>query len=186
MRVVDVHKQSLQAAGYPSFAAWAAAGPLHVYIGRSLEHYVPGTKASVFQNPFHVKKYGREGCLREYERHLRSRQDLLAALDALPENAVLGCWCHPEPCHGDVLVRVRAERAAQRAREAHAAQSIIGSDPSVSATKEAPPQAPPTAPPPWPTPSPPLAQAPAKPAAPSYASAAAKASRATGTRKSTS
>ena len=25
---------------------------------------------------------------------------------ALPEDAVLGCWCKPGPCHGDVIVEL--------------------------------------------------------------------------------
>lgn len=28
---------------------------------------------------------------------------------ALPEDAVLGCWCAPQPCHGDVIVSMWKE-----------------------------------------------------------------------------
>ena len=28
------------------------------------------------------------------------------------EGKVLGCWCHPEPCHGDILVKLLREKRA--------------------------------------------------------------------------
>jgi hypothetical protein len=28
---------------------------------------------------------------------------------ALPANAVLGCWCKPGSCHGDVIVKIWKE-----------------------------------------------------------------------------
>ncbi len=36
---------------------------------------------------------------------LRTQPDLLAALPEL-EGKVLGCWCSPQECHGDVLIRL--------------------------------------------------------------------------------
>lgn len=27
----------------------------------------------------------------------------------LPEDAVLACWCHPETCHGDVVMKIWKE-----------------------------------------------------------------------------
>jgi hypothetical protein len=36
------------------------------------------------------------------------------AFDALPDDAVLVCFCKPAACHGDVIVRLKAELAAQR------------------------------------------------------------------------
>ena len=51
-------------------------------------HFVDGTFSSKWRNRFSVKKFGRE--------------ELLADLDELKEK-VLGCWCSPKNCHGDVL-----------------------------------------------------------------------------------
>jgi hypothetical protein len=40
-----------------------------------------------------------------YERWLLENEALMAALGEL-RGLVLGCWCAPQPCHGDVLVRL--------------------------------------------------------------------------------
>ena len=73
--------------------------PYDVYIGRP----------SKWGNPF---KSGRDGTLEEvlekYYDHIMSRPDLLAALPEL-EGKVLGCWCNPKPCHGDILVGLLQE-----------------------------------------------------------------------------
>jgi Domain of unknown function (DUF4326) len=54
-------------------------------------------------------KIGRDGTRAEviamYERWLRARPDLTAALPEL-RGRDLACWCAPEPCHGDVLLRL--------------------------------------------------------------------------------
>ena len=74
-----------------------------VYIGRP----------SKWGNPYPAPKgYDRvadpERILERYEEHVRSRPDLMAALPEL-RGKVLGCWCAPQRCHGDVLVRMAEE-----------------------------------------------------------------------------
>lgn len=75
-----------------------------VYIGRP----------SPFGNPFPVpsKDYDRdadpENILGRYEAYVRSRPDLMAALPGL-RGKVLGCWCAPKRCHGDVLLKLIEE-----------------------------------------------------------------------------
>lgn len=51
----------------------------------------------------------REEAISKYEEWIRQRSELM---DALPEIAgkVLGCWCAPKSCHGDVLIRLCRER----------------------------------------------------------------------------
>lgn len=70
-----------------------------VYIGR------PGK----WGNPF---KSGRDGTLEEviekYREWITYRPDLLEALHEL-KGKVLGCWCKPGPCHGDVLAELAEE-----------------------------------------------------------------------------
>jgi hypothetical protein len=64
-----------------------------VYIGRP----------SKWGNPFSIGKDGtREEVIQKYERYLENRSDLVDALDEL-QGKILGCWCAPLPCHGDVL-----------------------------------------------------------------------------------
>ena len=77
-----------------------------VYIGRANGRY--RFKASIWANPFTIGKDGnREQVINLYRdymhgphaAHLRPR---------LPElrDKRLVCWCHPLPCHGDVLVEM--------------------------------------------------------------------------------
>ena len=60
----------------------------------------------------------RDAVLSRYEAHIRGRPDLLAALPAFRDKT-LACFCKPLPCHGDVLVRLLAER--DRAADRNAA-----------------------------------------------------------------
>lgn len=71
----------------------------HVYIGRP----------SKWGNPFVVGRDGARGeCIELYERWLLENEELMAALPQL-RGKVLGCWCAPRRCHGDVLVRLANE-----------------------------------------------------------------------------
>lgn len=70
--------------------------PHDVYIGRP----------SKWGNPFVIGKDGdRAEVVRMYEAWVRSRPELMAALPEL-KGKVLGCWCAPQACHGDVLARL--------------------------------------------------------------------------------
>lgn len=73
-----------------------------VYIGRPSKwgnpfSHKPGTLAK-------YKVDTREEAIERYEAYLLSRPDLLASLHEL-KGKVLGCWCAPLPCHGDVLLK---------------------------------------------------------------------------------
>lgn len=66
-----------------------------VYIGRP----------SIFGNPYTIGKDGtREEVINLYRYHLRTSLKILKALFNLPKDAILGCYCKPKACHGDVLV----------------------------------------------------------------------------------
>lgn len=47
----------------------------------------------------------REEAIAAYERWILTRLDLMAALPELRDK-ILGCWCRPLACHGDVLIRL--------------------------------------------------------------------------------
>lgn len=68
--------------------------PYDIYIGR------PGK----WGNPFSIGPDTREQVLEKFEAFLLSRPDLLEQLSEL-EGKVLGCWCKPQACHGDILVK---------------------------------------------------------------------------------
>jgi len=65
-----------------------------VYIGRP----------SKWGNPFSIGKDGTRGeVIEKYLEYILNNEELM---DALPElkGKILGCWCAPAPCHGDILV----------------------------------------------------------------------------------
>ena len=81
-----------------------------VYIGRGLNYY-PKTVflQSKWANLPNVKKVGLKKSLELYEEHIRNTPELWDALDEL-EGKILGCWCKPEPCHGDILIKLMNEK----------------------------------------------------------------------------
>lgn len=71
-----------------------------VYIGRPSE----------WGNPFEIGKDGsRSEVIKKYESYLRSNQSLINKLEEL-DGKILGCWCKPNACHGDVIIKLIKER----------------------------------------------------------------------------
>ena len=61
-------------------------------------------------NPFVVGKHGtREEVIAKFEAWLRGQPKLLEAARRELRGKDLVCWCHPRPCHGDVLLRLANE-----------------------------------------------------------------------------
>lgn len=50
----------------------------------------------------------RKEAIDKYEAWIRVQPHLIADLHTLRDQ-VLGCWCRPEPCHGDVLLALIEE-----------------------------------------------------------------------------
>ena len=90
-----------------TFEHWSSS-PDHVYIGRDMTHIVTGAVGSKWQNPFPSQDYGVQECLVRYEEHVRGSKELLNSIIEL-EGKVMGCWCKPSPCHGDVLIKLFKE-----------------------------------------------------------------------------
>ena len=76
-----------------------------VYIGRP----------SPFGNPFthlaggtlaQFRVASREEAIARYEAWLIGQPELVARVKAELRGKVLGCWCSPKSCHGDVLARI--------------------------------------------------------------------------------
>lgn len=83
--VVNLHKESYD-----------------VYIGRAGR----GEKGS-FGNPFSMKQFGREGCIKKFEEYFlnRVRDDLVFRDKVLKlRGKKLGCFCAPRRCHGEIIV----------------------------------------------------------------------------------
>lgn len=73
--------------------------PYDIYIGRG----------SAWGNPFVIGEHGtREEVIQKYEimlkNNIRSGAVTIDDLKAL-DGKVLGCFCKPKPCHGDVIIR---------------------------------------------------------------------------------
>jgi hypothetical protein len=84
----------------------------HVYVGRNPK-WMPPSKCG---NPFVVGTHGARGeCIALYEGWLGENAALFAALDEL-HGLVLGCWCAPRGCHGDLLVRLANASMVERER----------------------------------------------------------------------
>jgi hypothetical protein len=75
--------------------------PYDVFIGRP----------SKWGNPFRIGPDGtREEVIEKYQRYITLRRpDLLAAIHTELKGLVLGCYCKPLPCHGDVLAAIANE-----------------------------------------------------------------------------
>lgn len=56
-------------------------------------------------NPFLVSVYGRIGAIEKYEQYIRASDDHIKRLHEL-KGKRLGCYCKPDYCHGDVLVKL--------------------------------------------------------------------------------
>ena len=109
---------------YKDLSLWLK-DPNNIYIGRTGIVFVPtdsGGKercpkqSSIWQNPFKIKvKSGtstststREDVIAKYKEYIYNKiidDDLVDKL-LLLKGKNLGCWCKPEPCHGDILVEM--------------------------------------------------------------------------------
>jgi hypothetical protein len=69
-------------------------GPFDVYIGRP----------SKWGNPFVIGKHGsRTAVIAKYREWVLQQPALMSELPELRDK-ILGCWCSPLPCHGQVLI----------------------------------------------------------------------------------
>lgn len=113
--VVNVRKSELNKQGYDDFEEWHT-DKNHIYIGRDMSFYVKGAKCSIWHNPYPVKKpnkvyknnkkhYTLDESLQLFREYVENSQTLLNRLCEL-NGKVLGCWCRPGRCHGDVLAEL--------------------------------------------------------------------------------
>ena len=78
--------------------------------GRDMSVYVKGAIGSKWCNPFSLKKYTRDESLKLYEEYIRNDKKLMTFIVEELDGKNLGCWCHPEACHGDVLRKIIKEK----------------------------------------------------------------------------
>jgi hypothetical protein len=79
--------------------------PFDVYVGRP----------SVWGNPYGTDRKPpfrvdiREEAIEAYEKWLLAQPELVERAKRELKGKVLGCWCAPEPCHGEILARIANE-----------------------------------------------------------------------------
>jgi len=84
------------------FVVHCKKSPYDVYIGRP----------SKWGNPFSIGKDGtRIEVIVKYREYLLQNEELMKSLPEL-KGKVLGCWCAPLACHGDILAEL-ANNAGQ-------------------------------------------------------------------------
>jgi hypothetical protein len=86
----------------------------NVYIGRKGIVFINNQRfpleSSPFANPFKITSINsREIVLEQYEIYIREKIETGAVSLLELQGKTLGCWCHPEPCHGDILLRLIEE-----------------------------------------------------------------------------
>lgn len=70
---------------------------IYVYIGRP----------TIWGNPFLIGRDGtRAEVIQKYRDRLKTRPDLVAQIREQLQGKILGCYCAPWMCHGDILARI--------------------------------------------------------------------------------
>lgn len=85
-----------------------------VYIGRPSKWGNPFTHLSDRRTKARFVVGSREEAVQQYEEYLFT-SGLIDDIEEL-RGKVLGCWCSPQSCHGDVLVRLLNSREEDRIR----------------------------------------------------------------------
>lgn len=88
----------------------------NIYIGRKGVVFIDKIRfpyeSSIWANPFKItKESGRDECIEQYEKYIRKKiidENLIEELLKL-KGKKIGCWCKPEKCHGDVLLKLIEE-----------------------------------------------------------------------------
>lgn len=99
--VVDEHADG----HHTNLIAWAKEHGLYVHVGRRGDKR--GITGLDWGNPFEIPDDGdRPDVIRKYQEfYLPYKPKLMSAVQDL-RGKVLGCWCAPKACHGDVLAQL--------------------------------------------------------------------------------
>jgi hypothetical protein len=102
--LVNIGKETTQIDGLGSkIRWWVEQSPKHTYIGRGSIWGNPFSHLAVSAAEFQVRT--RDEAIEKYREYILGRVDLLAQLDSL-RGMVLGCWCLPKRCHGEILIEL--------------------------------------------------------------------------------
>lgn len=87
------------------------------YIGRNGIVFIDKERypkiASIWCNPYKIGKDGdRDMVIEKYEKYIKDKieKDDNMRIKLLElKDKTLGCWCYPEKCHGDILIKLISE-----------------------------------------------------------------------------
>ena len=82
-----------------------------LYIGREIKNEHHFFEKSKWHNPFKSKDHPNQNVLELYRNYILA-SELYKDLNEL-DGLILGCWCKPNNCHGDVLVQLMNEKKMQ-------------------------------------------------------------------------
>lgn len=95
---------------------WSSAD--YVYIGRRNLHY--NLPQSVWANPYRLSSDEQPGAtIERYQEYILKEIEKKSVNIAELRGKILVCWCHPEPCHGDVLLKLIHELTPEAFRCPH-------------------------------------------------------------------
>ena len=100
---------------YQNLKEWMK-NPDNIYIGRAGPVFINNErfpkKSSLWANPYKIGIDGsREKIIYKYDKYIRKLlkdKNIQKELFKLKDKN-LGCWCHPDTCHGDVLLKLISE-----------------------------------------------------------------------------
>ena len=89
-------------------------GDNNTYIGRSTKEIPSG---SIWGNPFELTIFNsRREVLKLFEIYVQGTKDLSDKLSDL-KGKVLGCWCSPDLCHGEILHKLAGNHPVYQSAE---------------------------------------------------------------------
>lgn len=114
--------------------------PYTVYIGRPRYGQPPNPLANQFSHlPKSLAKYQtitREESIERFREYARQTPIVLAAIERLKETDVLGCWCAPLACHGDVIIELWKEMKEDQMAKNKMKQLVASVDAVATINKE--------------------------------------------------
>lgn len=81
--------------------------PYDVYIGRPSKYGNPFSHKEKSLAQFQVES--RQEAIEKYEQWIQTQPELIADVKQNLKGKILGCWCRPASCHGDILARIANE-----------------------------------------------------------------------------
>jgi hypothetical protein len=86
---------------------WAEKIGRFVYIGDAVHH--TSYPRSPWFNPAKHRKTDHGRAVKEYRAYILKKPELLERLPEL-RGKVLGCWCYPKICHGNILIELSCKK----------------------------------------------------------------------------